>query len=167
MLKSKGKLKIDGKAQAALEFLTTYGWAFLVILIMIGALAYFGILSPSKILPSRCNFGSELQCLDFQINSSGLKVRLKNSVGEPITVDTATVSTESPTAFTCIVSNSSLQGWISGGIKDITWNSCNSAAVGLIQGEKGKVFITVKYYSVSSGIGYAKEVKGEIYSSVI
>ena len=29
------------------EFLTTYGWAFLIILIMIGALAYFGILSPS------------------------------------------------------------------------------------------------------------------------
>ena len=36
------------KAQAALEFLTTYGWAFIVILIMIGALAYFGVLNPSR-----------------------------------------------------------------------------------------------------------------------
>ena len=50
------------KSQAALEFLTTYAWAFLVILIMIGALAYFGMLSPSKLLPDRCNFGSEVSC---------------------------------------------------------------------------------------------------------
>ena len=51
-------MKRNGKkSQAALEFLTTYGWAFLIILIMIGALSYFGILSPSKLLPNRCNFG--------------------------------------------------------------------------------------------------------------
>lgn len=36
------------KGQAALEFLTTYGWAFLVILVMIGALTYFGVLAPAK-----------------------------------------------------------------------------------------------------------------------
>jgi len=47
------------KSQVALEFLATYGWAFLVILIMIAALSYFCILSPSKLPPDRCNFGSE------------------------------------------------------------------------------------------------------------
>ena len=36
------------RGQAALEFLTTYGWAFLVILVMIGALAYFGVLDPER-----------------------------------------------------------------------------------------------------------------------
>ncbi|MFC2016699.1 hypothetical protein ACFLUF_03190 [Chloroflexota bacterium] len=51
---------IKNKAQAALEFLTTYGWALVVILVMIGALAHFGILSPSKFLPERCNFGVEI-----------------------------------------------------------------------------------------------------------
>ena len=58
------------KGQAATEFLTTYGWAFLVILIMIGTLAYFGILKPSKLLPDRCNFGPEVNCLDFQISKT-------------------------------------------------------------------------------------------------
>ncbi|MEK6868878.1 MAG: hypothetical protein AABX74_01500, partial [Nanoarchaeota archaeon] len=53
---------MHNKAQAALEFLTTYAWAFLVIIIMIGALAYFGVLSPSKLLPDRCNFGPEVGC---------------------------------------------------------------------------------------------------------
>ena len=34
------------KSQAAMEFLMTYGWAILVVLVAIGALAYFGVLSP-------------------------------------------------------------------------------------------------------------------------
>src|SRR3989338_6862255 len=83
------------KAQAALEFLTTYGWAFLVILIMIGTLAYFGILSPSKLLPNRCNMGTEFQCLDYRITESGsssqVQLRLKNNVGEPITIPAAPI----------------------------------------------------------------------------
>ena len=32
------------KSQAAMEFLMTYGWAILVVLVAIGALAYFGVL---------------------------------------------------------------------------------------------------------------------------
>jgi len=33
------------KGQAAIEFLVTYGWAILIVLIAIGALAYFGVLN--------------------------------------------------------------------------------------------------------------------------
>ncbi len=39
------------KAQAAMEFLMTYGWAILVVIAAIAALAYFGVLSPAKVLP--------------------------------------------------------------------------------------------------------------------
>ena len=42
------------KGQAAMEFLMTYGWAILVVLVAIGALAYFGVLSPDRFLPERC-----------------------------------------------------------------------------------------------------------------
>jgi len=157
------------KAQAALEFLTTYGWAFLVILIMIGALAYFGILSPSKILPNRCNFGAEFQCLDHQISATGntFKVRLKNNVGEPIDVSAITLSTESTTAYACTTPPANPTGWKSGEVKELTWSVCNSAAAGLIAGEKGKVLVTVKYNTVVSGGGFTKEVKGEAFSSVV
>jgi len=41
------------KSQAAMEFLMTYGWAILVVLVAIAALAYFGVLSPEKFLPDR------------------------------------------------------------------------------------------------------------------
>ena len=36
-------MKKNNRAQAALEFLMTYGWAILVVLVSIGALAYFGV----------------------------------------------------------------------------------------------------------------------------
>lgn len=156
-------------AQAAFEFLTTYGWAFLVILIMIGALAYFGILSPSKILPSRCNFGAEFGCLDYQISATAntFKIRLKNGVGEPIDVSSITLGSESTTQYSCSTPPANPSGWKSGEIKELSWSGCNSAAAGLIAGEKGKVLLTITYNSVVSGTGYAKQVKGEVFSTVI
>ena len=157
------------KSQAALEFLTTYGWAFLVIIIMIGALAYFGILSPSKILPNRCNFGAEFQCIDYQISATAnsFKLRLKNSVGELIDVSTITLSSEGVTAYTCSTPPANPAGWKSGEIKDLTWGGCNSAATGFVVGEKGKVLVTLQYNNVISGSSYTREVKGEVLSTVI
>ena len=160
------------KSQAALEFLTTYGWAFLVILIMIGTLAYFGILSPGKILPNRCNFGAEFACLDHQLKADGtLKIKLKNNAGEPITIDAGKIilGSESTTQLSCPTLTPALPyaGWRSGEIKDLTFSGCNTAAAGLVSGQKGKVLMTIKYYSSTSGSGYEKEVQGEIFSTVI
>lgn len=36
----------NNKGQVAMEFLFTYGWAILVVLACIGALAYFGVFNP-------------------------------------------------------------------------------------------------------------------------
>ena len=158
------------KSQAALEFLTTYGWAFLVILIMIGTLAYFGILSPSKILPNRCNFGSEFQCLDYQIaggSTNTFKIRLKNNVGDPIDVSALIIASESTTQFSCSTPPANPASWKPSQIIDLTWSGCNSGAAGFIVDEKGKVLVIVKYNSVTSGSGYTKEVKGEVLSTVI
>lgn len=167
------KFKSYKKSQAALEFLATYGWAFLVILIMIGALAYFGILNPSKILPNRCNFGAEFQCLDYQIayGTTGLdgtfKLRLKNNAGEIIDTSSMTLGSEGATQFACSTPPANPTGWKSGEIKDLSWSGCNPAAAGFAAGEKGKVFITVGYNSVASGSAYAKQVKGEVASTVV
>lgn len=53
------------KAQSALEFLTTYGWAFMVILIAIGSLAHFGFLKPTP--PSKCMISPEFACHDYKL----------------------------------------------------------------------------------------------------
>jgi hypothetical protein len=71
--------------QAALEFLTTYGWALLVILVMIGALVYFGVLNPSKALPTKCLVPPGFDCANnFQITEDGFEMILANKQGDAI-----------------------------------------------------------------------------------
>ncbi len=156
------------KSQVALEFLTTYGWTFLVIIIMISTLAYFGILSPSKILPDRCNFGVEFECKDFQISwtSDSIKVRLKNNVGDAIKITSMTISAESAVALGCDTPDIS-DVWATSDIKDFTFSACNAQEAGFIQGEKGKALIKINYYAIRSGEGYLHEVNGEIFATVI
>ena len=85
------------KAQAALEFLTTYGWAFLVILVMIGALSYFGVLDPSRYAPDSCRLSGVLECKGaFAVANTGtessLQIQIVNNANKGITVTNATIS---------------------------------------------------------------------------
>ena len=75
------------KSQAALEFIMTYGWAILVVLVAIGALAYFGVLSPDRFLPSKCTLQSGIACLDHKATATTLVIYVKNSLGYDLTVD--------------------------------------------------------------------------------
>ena len=68
------------KSQAAMEFLMTYGWAILVVLVAIGALAYFGVLSPDRFLPSKCQLPAGIACTDFLIEPTGIQVVLTNGL---------------------------------------------------------------------------------------
>ena len=168
----------SSRAQAALEFLTTYGWAFMVILIMTGTLAYFGVLSPGKFLPNRCQFGSEFQCVDYQISGSGnsLTLKLRNNVGELIRISTVSITSEGSTPNTCAPNSpnaypwptvASGDAWRAGNVSDFTWNNCAWGTAGLVKGEKGKIFMSIRYYSVTSGSNFEKESKGELLTTVV
>jgi hypothetical protein len=89
------------KAQAALEFLTTYGWAFLVILIMIGALAYFGVLNPSNLVPDKCIASGGFTCQESQILSPVATIRLKNGLeATNVVIESVSVSGSACTTAT-------------------------------------------------------------------
>ncbi len=72
------------KSQAAMEFLMTYGWALLVVLIAISALAYFGLLNPSKFLPEKVELGPGLSPVAYTMENGALTVYLKNNLGKTI-----------------------------------------------------------------------------------
>ena len=77
----------NNKSQAALEFIMTYGWAILVVLVAIAALAYFGVLNPDKFLPRKCLLQAGIACTDFKITSSSLVMYIQNSLGRDINID--------------------------------------------------------------------------------
>ena len=74
------------KSQAALEFIMTYGWAILVVLVAIGALAYFGVLNPDKFLPAKCTLQAGIACIDHKATSAALNVVMQNSLGYDVTI---------------------------------------------------------------------------------
>jgi len=74
------------KGQAAMEFLMTYGWAILVVLAAIGALAYFGILSPDRWLPTKCTMTGGFSCIEHKVSATNDNVYLvlQNNLGSDI-----------------------------------------------------------------------------------
>jgi uncharacterized protein (UPF0333 family) len=82
------------KGQAALEFLTTYGWAFMVILVMIGALAYFGVLNPQNIVPDQCSVTSGFSCDNYivDVTTGVIRVQLINNMAEQLTISNFNVT---------------------------------------------------------------------------
>lgn len=78
---------LNKKSQAAMEFLMTYGWAILVVLVAVGALAYFGVLSPDKFLPAKCTLPAGIACLDHKATQNSLDVRIQNSLGYDIAIN--------------------------------------------------------------------------------
>jgi hypothetical protein len=63
--------RVTERGQAAMEFLMSYGWALLVTLVVVGALAYLGILEPARFVPNKCNLGPGFSCEFFKVDLSG------------------------------------------------------------------------------------------------
>ena len=145
------------KGQAALEFLTTYGWAFLVILIMIGALAYFGVLNPSGLLPARCTFSPEISCIEHEVVASTaiLKFRVRNNVGAMADFNFSAEEISTGRNVTCGAVYTNIQA---GRIMEVT---CNFAAPAFPAGDKIKFEVDANFRK--SGGLYWVPVKGEIY----
>ena len=85
------------RGQAALEFLMTYGWVILIVIIVIGALAAFGVFDVTRLVPDRCVLPSSLGCRDFgaayvDALSTSVEISVLNSQGRAITVNSAVLS---------------------------------------------------------------------------
>ena len=84
-------MNYEKRGQAAIEFLTTYGWAILMILIMIGALSAFGIMNPDFLVPERCNLPPDFACIEYSAQrgtgtDGQFDIILRNSLGMTLSV---------------------------------------------------------------------------------
>lgn len=82
------------KAQAAMEFLMTYGWAILVVLVVISALSYFGVLSPATLLPEKCTFPVQISCVDHSVGGTTIILSLQNGAGRDMLIRHVNASSE-------------------------------------------------------------------------
>lgn len=64
------------KGQAAVEYLMTYGWAILALVIVVGVLITSGMLSPTYLISEECNFGNNFPCKLALYNDGGTKLAM-------------------------------------------------------------------------------------------
>jgi len=76
------------KGQTAVEYLMTYGWAILIILIVAGVLAYYGIFAPAGFLgPSSKGWTQVAIMQPWVVDSAGtLQMQVENRVGQDIII---------------------------------------------------------------------------------
>lgn len=65
------RLSLSSKGQAALEFLTTYGWMFMIVIIVFAALSYFGLTDLRQNIPEDCRFEEAFECNAYVAYNDG------------------------------------------------------------------------------------------------
>ena len=140
------------KAQAAMEFLMTYGWALLVVIAAIGALAYFGVLKPQQFLPEQCILptSSAMTCLDFKVTPDEIVLLLSNSLKDKEIIEIA--------AGNC--SQSFNYDFLEGTEATLTLSGCSNGE----SGDKFKEEIKITY--VAGGSGFIKTTKGSLAAKI-
>lgn len=168
-----------------MEFLTTYGWAFLVILVMIGALAYFGVLDPSRYLPQRCQFGTELHCNRFALQPDSVtgfgdtaRFELRNALPEDIYINNIQYRPPGEDSYYQCSNGGAGADWdpavntdnieISRETKQTLNCTMDAGGVDLEPGDKTRVQFRIDYSQGGTGYDgdFANNLFGEIYANV-
>lgn len=159
-------MKRDTKGQVAMEFMMTYGWAILAAMIVIAALAYFGITNPSSTLPDKCTFSNAFQCSDYMITPAQTSIRLMNTLGQTIyDANGGTITaviTDTDPDVPCTVTGSPITDLEPEAILEIICD--NPEVLDLSAGDKLKRKIVVTYAKVPGG--YDQISLGELYATV-
>jgi|TARA_B100001971_G_C17802145_1_gene339860 hypothetical protein len=134
-----------------MEFLMTYGWAILVVLAAIAALAYFGVLSPEKFLPEKCLFETGFTCLSSKIEPAKSTIVFSNGIGKTIIVTSVAVG-GCTAAFTT--------NMISGAEEKFEVTGCSNGDIREVY--KGDV--TIKYTEKSTNL--TKTAYGDIATKI-
>jgi hypothetical protein len=161
------------KGQAAMEFLLTYGWAILAALVVIGALAYFGVLNPQRLVPTRCDIPGNIKCVDKLIDQANARVqlRLQNAVGNTIRLDSISSRAFEAGIMECTGATTCNGVAVSGGTVQVLAGDainclipCGTFSTSLKKGARVRANITLGYTDLSTT--FAHTVVGELISDV-
>ena len=85
------------KAQAAMEFLMTYGWAILIVLIVLAALFFLGVFSPKT--ANVCQISTPFFCQDVVADDNSLGIKIKAQGVSSATVTSININGQDCNSF--------------------------------------------------------------------
>ncbi|MFW5852676.1 MAG: hypothetical protein ACOCUR_01475 [Nanoarchaeota archaeon] len=173
------------KAQSAVEFLVTYGWAFMMVLGFIGALFYLDVLNFSRLVPDKCEFSSEVDCQEKIIleefpegEANGrIYVKLVNNMGSNIRILGCSISVPGVEASSdfcldtedaCGTGASDLlyKEWPQGESLLFNFSQCKTTEVGLLPGRKKDIDMEIEFHAIGSPERYRHFITGKIFTRV-
>jgi hypothetical protein len=138
-IKSKNKIiktrSYNKKGQAAMEFMMTYGWAIMALVISFAALYSFGVIlkSPNQ---DMCALSPGIGCKEFIVGNNGVSIILSNGLGNNL--NNVLVNITNVSGTNCVQSTPK-------SINDGRENNFGISCVGLKSGDKFKGTISITY----------------------
>lgn len=127
------------KGQSTLEYLITYGWAILILVVVASILWYLGIFNPSRWIGSQSIGFSKFVVNDFTVNSAG-KLTLVFASKEDRAIQNVNV--------TIIYSNDTVRAWNTTGTmspgREYTLTIANATDAGNV-GDSFNLKVRIKY----------------------
>lgn len=182
------------KAQSGLEFLMTYGWAFLICVLVIVALYSFGILDFMNWIPSYCTFDSgNVECSAYVVDSyiedisdkptddGYVLLQLTNLFNKPVVITGCKAHYDDQpfcideltekTSFTTEGQNDqfincSKTVWAENEALNLKLTSCEFDAYALEPGKKRKISIDLTYYPNQYGPAFTKTISGDVFTKI-
>jgi hypothetical protein len=136
------------KSQAALEFLTTYAWAFVAITITLGALYSFGVFDFGKYIPQKCIFPSQFKCADFSLGPADVRVKLVNNIGENVKVDVVEITNEAVPPVSCTIMPVTPFDWGASSDYELLFSGCSGG--NYLSGDRVQLKFRLRYYAIKS-----------------
>ena len=130
------------KGQSALEYLMTYGWAILIIIIVGGVLYYYGVFSPGQLVgESKVGFSKvQIDTWSVESGTDDINFILENRAGKEINITEITVGSGTNEVTNALSPEINLQA----GERSESFETVNSPSIE--QGETYKWDITITYY---------------------
>lgn len=170
-MKKEDEIMLRGKkAQAAMEFLMTYGWAILVVLIVIGALAYFGVLNPQSLLPEKCTMQTGFNCRNHIVNANGgsskITIEVLNGMGRTIIIKEGSIANGelgNPINNCTTTANVTINNGATG---EIVFENCGTTTTTSDTASKFRWNLGIKWHYADADVKYATTMNGELFATV-
>jgi hypothetical protein len=150
------------KGQAAMEYLMTYGWALLALVIVIIALMATGAFNPSYLIAEECTLQPDLSCGGhlLYLDTGGtpiLKFRVNNGLGYNIRISDIMVTTSDGTVYDAYSLNPSSVEIEQGTSVDVEMELGGLTA---IKGETERLKVSLTYVSCAPEVNYDCDSSG-------
>jgi hypothetical protein len=98
----------EKKGQVSIEYLINYGWALIVLAVVIAAMLASGAFNPGNYMLEECYFGSAFKCVAQAVSTNAdtyVNLNLTNTLGYPIKLANITITQELASGGTQTISS--------------------------------------------------------------